>query len=270
MEAVLVLLSALAFIAFLIVPGNKRNYFAAAGWIFVVFSLITDIPFYISEENNFLYPLLGILGLPFLYVTIPELISGNKHVVCLSRGAAIAFLIYFPFGYIPQAGDFLIACVTSQVYEAGAFLGLSYSQIGWNMLEHDGFRVEIILACTGIQSIAIMLGLAYSLPTTLKQKILSFLLIVPVIYILNIFRNVFVVSAYTGQWFEYLPEIASNGEYGYESFFWSHNVMAELGALIFLIILALGLFRIIPQLGDFADGVIKLYMEKLRGACKGK
>ena len=270
MEAALVLLSAIFFIGFLIVPGKLRKYLAISGWFFIVLALILDIPHYIFEENNFMYPVLGILGIPFLYVAIPGLLEENKYVLSLSRGAAIAFLIYFPFAYIPMAGDFLIAAVTQQVYAIGTLLNLPFNQIAWNMLEHNGFRVEIILACTGIQSIAIMLGIAYALPITVKQRIISFILVVPVIYFLNLLRNVFVVAAYTGQWFQYLPEIASNGEYGYESFFWAHNVLAELGALVFLIILALCLFKVIPQLGDFADGLIKLYIEKLRGVYKDK
>jgi len=270
MEAVLVFLSALAFIGFLLIPGSKKNYFAAAGWILIVLALISDISYYIFEESNFLYPVLGILGIPFLAITVPEILKGNKYVIYLSRGAAIAFLIYFPFAYISQAGDFLIAAVTDQVYAIGIFLGFPFNQIAWNMLEYNGFRVEIILACTGIQSIAIMLGLAYCIPTTYKQKLIAFLLIAPVIYILNLLRNVFVVAAYTGQWFSYLPEIASNGEYGFESFFWAHNVMAEMGALVFLVFLALALFAVIPELGNFADGLIKLYMEKIKGVYRGK
>jgi archaeosortase A (PGF-CTERM-specific) len=65
--------------------------------------------------------------------------------------------------------------------------------------------------------------------------------------------------AYTGQWFPYLPEIASNGELGYESFFWAHNVIAELLALVVLIFIAYGLFTIIPRLGNFADELYQLY-----------
>ena len=74
--------------------------------------------------------------------------------------------------------------------------------------------VEIILACTGIQSIAIMLGVAAAVPTTLREKACAFLLVAPTIYILNLFRNVFVIMAYTGQWFPYFPDIAGNGEIG--------------------------------------------------------
>jgi archaeosortase A (PGF-CTERM-specific) len=55
-----------------------------------------------------------------------------------------------------------------------------------------------------------MLGVAAAVPTTTRQKILAFLLIAPTIYILNLLRNVFVIMAYTDQWFPYFPEIASN------------------------------------------------------------
>jgi archaeosortase A (PGF-CTERM-specific) len=124
--------------------------------------------------------------------------------------------------------------------------------------------VEIILACTGIQSIAIMLGVAAAVSTTLRQKILAFLLVAPTIYILNLLRNVFVIMAYTGQWFPYYPEIASNGEFGYESFFWAHNVIAELLALVLLVAIAYGLFRVIPDLGNFADDLYQLYYREVR------
>jgi archaeosortase A (PGF-CTERM-specific) len=122
-------------------------------------------------------------------------------------------------------------------------------------------RIEIILACTGIQSIAIMLGVVGGVQTTLRQKIIAFLLIVPTIYILNIFRNAFVIIAYTGQWFPYFPQIASNGEWGYESFFWAHNVLSEIGALLFLIAIAYALFACIPQLGVWAEGLVTMYLD---------
>ncbi len=141
------------------------------------------------------------------------------------------------------------------------------------MIANNGFRVEIIMACTGIQSIAIMLGLACCAPGDLRQRLTAVLLIVPTIYFLNLLRNAFVIMAYTGQWFQLFPEIASNGEYGYESFYWAHNVMAEVGALIFLVVLALALFKINPALGEFAEGIVSLYtgkIKKITGSGKGK
>jgi len=101
-------------------------------------------------------------------------------------------------------------------------------------------------------------------PTTLRQKIYAFLLVVPTIYILNLLRNVFVIIAYTEQMFPFYPEIAGNGEMGYESFFWAHNVIAELLALVFLVLIAYGLFRLIPKLGSYAEELYQLFMEEVR------
>ena len=116
-----------------------------------------------------------------------------------------------------------------------------------------------------------MLGVAAAVPTTTKQKVLAFLIIAPTIYILNLLRNAFVIMAYTEQWFPYWPEIAGNGEPGYESFFWAHNVIAELTALILLVVIAYGLFTIIPKLGDFADDLYQMYAGEVRKAFyKGK
>ncbi|MFA5332740.1 MAG: archaeosortase A [Methanoregula sp.] len=253
----LVLISCLGFLAFLI-PGRHRKYAAIVGWIFIVLFLFANLPEYFGE-NNFLYPVMAILSLPFLYITIRHLLNEDERVMHLSRAAAVAFLIYAPFEYIPYIEDWLIGVVVSEViWLLGAF-NYPVTLDAWNIIAHGGFRVEIILACTGIQSVAIMLGVAAAVPTTYRQKLYAFLLVAPTIYILNLFRNVFVIMAYSDQWFPYLPEVAGNGEYGYESFFWAHNVIAELLALVALVLIAYGLFILIPKLGNFAEDLYQLY-----------
>jgi archaeosortase A (PGF-CTERM-specific) len=185
-------------------------------------------------------------------------------------------LIYFPFAIddytqINGLGTLLINMVVSQVVWLLHLFNYPVSLESWNIIAQHGFRVEIILACTGIQSIAIMLGVAAAVPTTLRQKVYAFLLVAPTIYILNLFRNVFVIMAYTSQWFPYWPDIAGNGEVGYESFFWAHNVIAELLALVILIIIAYSLFTLIPRLGTFADDLYQLYYgELIRGFGRDK
>ncbi|HVP97438.1 archaeosortase A [Methanoregula sp.] len=266
----LVLISCLGFLASLI-PGRHRKYAAIIGWVFIVAFLFADLPEYFSE-NNFLYPVMAILSVPFLLITIRYLLEENTAVLHLSRAAAVAFLIYAPFTYIPEAGNWLISAVVGEVVWLLQVFNYPVNLDAWNIIARNSFRVEIILACTGIQSIAIMLGVAAAVPTTLRQKILAFLLVGPTIYILNLFRNVFVIMAYTGQWFPYWSDIAGNGEYGYESFFWAHNVIAEMLALVALILIAYGLFVLIPQLGNFADELYQLYygeivhdLERIRG-----
>ncbi len=257
MKDYLVLISCACFLIFLI-PGRFRKYFAIGGWASIVGYLFLELPYHFST-NNFMYPAITLLSVPFLYITAKHLLRDDPRVMQLSMIAAVAFLIYAPFGYIPALGDWLIAAVTNQTSAVLAAIGYPVNLTAWNMMERNGFRTEIILACTGIQSIAIMLGVAWGVRSTPGQRITGFFLVFPVIYVLNILRNVFVVTAYAEQWFPYLPRIASNGEFGYESFFWAHNVMAELGALIFLMILAYTLFTILPELGSLADGLYRLY-----------
>ncbi|MCK9581200.1 MAG: archaeosortase A [Methanoregula sp.] len=272
----LVLISFIGFVAFL-VPGRHRKYAAIIGWTCIVLALFATLPEYF-RENNFIYPLMAALSLPFLVITAKYLLREDERVINLSRAAAVAFVIYAPFDYelhhilaLAPLGDGLIAVVVGQVVWILAFLNFPVTLDAWNIIMHNAFRVEIILGCTGIQSIAIMLGVAAAVPTTLRQKVLAFLIIAPTIYFLNLLRNVFVIMAYTEQWFPYYPEIASNGEFGYESFFWAHNVIAELTALVLLVIIAYGLFTIIPRLGTFADELYQLYSgEVMRAFGKGK
>jgi archaeosortase A (PGF-CTERM-specific) len=260
----LVLLSCLGFLAFL-VPGRHRKYAAITGWTFIVLSLFVNLNYYFTE-NNFLYPFMAALSVPFLFITAKYLLKEDERALNLSRAAAVAFIIYAPFEYIPAAGDWLISVVVGQIIWVLDVLHFSVSLADWNIITRNNFRVEIILGCTGIQSIAIMLGVAAAVPTNTKQKILAFLIVAPTIYFLNLLRNAFVIMAYTEQWFPYWPEIAGNGEPGYESFFWAHNVIAELTALVILVIIAYGLFTIIPKLGNYADDLYQMYAGEVRKA----
>jgi archaeosortase A (PGF-CTERM-specific) len=264
MNEIFVLASCIFFLAFL-VPSRARRYCAILGWTAIVLFLFAEVPYYLSI-NNFLYPTLAVLAVPFLYITTKYLLAGDIAVEQLSKAAAVAFLIYAPFAYTPL-GDWLISVVFGQTVWLVNALGFEAGLYAWNVVIRNGFRVEIILACTGIQAIAIMLGVAFAVPTTTRQKVLSFLLVVPTIYILNIVRNTAVIIAYTEQWFPYYPEIAGNGEFGYESFFWAHNVAAELLALVLLVGIAYGLFRIIPGLADLAAGLYQMYSGEVRNAC---
>jgi archaeosortase A (PGF-CTERM-specific) len=260
----LVLLSCIGFLLFL-VPGRHRKYAAIAGWIFIVLALFANLDEYF-KENNFLYPLMAALSLPFLFITAKYLLREDDRAFHLSRAAAVAFIIYAPFGYIPEVGNWLIGLVVGQVVWILDMLHFSVSLADWNIITRNNYRVEIILGCTGIQSIAILLGVAAAVPTTMKQKILAFLIVAPTIYFLNLLRNAFVIMAYTEQWFPYWPEIAGNGEAGYESFFWAHNVIMELTALVILVFIAYGLFSVIPRLGSFADDLYRMYSCEVRKA----
>ncbi|HOJ96330.1 MAG TPA: archaeosortase A [Methanospirillum sp.] len=246
-----------------LIPGRHRILAGIIAWITIIIVFIGGLPSWV-EESNILYPVMAVLSIPFLIITIRLLLKKDNAVISLTRAAGVAFIIYAPFAFIEAIGNFLIATVISHTYGILQLLGYPVYLVLWNTFQSGFFRVEIILACTGIQAIAIMLGVASAVPTTIRQKCLAFLLIVPTIYILNLFRNAGVIITYTSQLFAWLPDISGNPEYGYSSFFWAHNIFAEGIALIFLVVLAYSLFRLIPSLGDFARALVSSYENEFR------
>jgi archaeosortase A (PGF-CTERM-specific) len=115
--------------------------------------------------------------------------------------------------------------------------------------------VEIILACTAIQSIAIFAGLTLGINAPLQRKLKALFLSVLPIYGLNILRNMFVVSAYYGQWFG-SP---------LQSFDIAHGVIARIGVMISLIIIAYLVFIILPEslklVEDFISYLRELFIK---------
>jgi archaeosortase A (PGF-CTERM-specific) len=121
--------------------------------------------------------------------------------------------------------------------------------------------VELILACTGLQSMMIFIGAIIAINDADSfRRAKAFLATVPVIYALNIFRNMGVI-------------------YGMEvlgfNFYLMHNVIGKLGSLIVLIILAFVTFEILPELYDDIVGLADLPkrncpVEKFMGKYFGK
>ncbi len=67
--------------------------------------------------------------------------------------------------------------------------------------------MQIILACTAIQSMAIFVGVVGAVRVEWRRWLAAFLISVPVIYVLNLGRNMFVISSFGNQWFQILPDM---------------------------------------------------------------
>jgi len=76
----------------------------------------------------------------------------------MSTAAAIGGISYFLFAKIPSLNLWIISTVTDQTVWMGSFLGIMITRLDWNLISVNGFKVEIILACTAIESIALFLG----------------------------------------------------------------------------------------------------------------
>lgn len=128
------------------------------------------------------------------------------------------------------------------------------------------YAVTIILACTAVQSIMIFVGAIMTLDAPVDRKRRAYLLTIPAIYVLNLFRNAGIVYGYKiiqwnpfgwggpnpGGWRGYFWTDMS-GPQGYlglaqGSFEWMHSWVGKWGSLGALILIALAVFSLLPEL----------------------
>ncbi|MCQ1537090.1 archaeosortase A [Methanosarcina sp. KYL-1] len=170
----------------------------------------------------------------------------------LTSATALGALVYFPFANFSYLNTWIIGEVTSQVVWVLQYFDIPAYLKAWNMITLNGYTVEIILACTAIESIALFMGLIGSVKAPLRRLGAAFLVSVPVIYILNLIRDVFVVMAYGGQWF------------GADSFMIAHNYIAKAGSGVALFMISYAVLRILPELLEMIDGLWVILSEEVK------
>ena len=169
-----------------------------------------------------------------------------------TSASALGALVYFPFANFASLNTLIIGGVTSQVLWVLRYFGIPAYMKAWNMITLNGYTVEIILACTAIESIALFMGLIGAVRAPLNRLAMAFIVSVPVIYILNLIRDIFVVVAYGEQWF------------GADSFIIAHNYIAKAGSGIALFVISYVVLRILPELFGMIDGLWVILSQQLR------
>jgi archaeosortase A len=170
----------------------------------------------------------------------------------LTSASALGALVYFPFANFPSLNTWIIGGVTSQVFWVLRYFEIPAYMKAWNMITFNGYTVEIILACTAIESIALFMGLIGAVRAPLSRLAMAFIVSVPVIYVLNLIRDIFVVVAYGEQWF------------GADSFIIAHNYIAKAGSGIALLVISYAVLRILPELLEMIDGLWVIISQELR------
>jgi archaeosortase A (PGF-CTERM-specific) len=170
----------------------------------------------------------------------------------VTSASALGALVYFPFANFASLNTWIIGGVTSQVFWVLKYFEIPAYMKAWNMITLNGYTVEIILACTAIESMALFMGLIGAVRAPLNRLAMAFIVSVPVIYILNLIRDIFVVIAYGEQWF------------GTDSFIIAHNYIAKAGSGIALFLISYAVLRILPELFGMIDGLWVILSRELR------
>jgi len=236
-------------LAFLVISAiTGRRYFSGLGWLFFGIHWVRQPGYYLDIGDYFNVVLTILVALVSFYMAWIILVGVSRSRSCdwASSAVAIGGLIYFPFAEFAPLKEGLIGQTTHITVLLLEALQVPVSTIGFNEIYLNGYSVEVILTCTAIESIALFAGVIISVKAPLWKRTKALMVSVPVIYILNLFRNAFVMIAYGNQWF------------GADSFQVAHNEIAKLGSTIALFLIAYWVLVLLPELLDMIDELIKV------------
>ena len=257
-----------------LLPKKYGYKVAAAGWVVFGLSWGLKTPDFYLAEHNIMYTMACALAIPAtLYLAYLMARDERESLMVLTKSAAISGIFYFPFAFFPWLGGWLIQATTAITLASVNALGQNAVANG-DIITLNGAKVQIILACTAIQSIALFVGVVGCIRAPLGRTFKAFMVSVPVIYVLNIVRNTFVISAYGGQWFQIAPQtiVEWTGETAdYASFFWAHNVLAESGSLIALVLISYAVITILPETLTYIRDIFSLVRpENIKKSLRGE
>uniref|UniRef100_A0A7J2TLM8 Archaeosortase A n=1 Tax=Archaeoglobus fulgidus TaxID=2234 RepID=A0A7J2TLM8_ARCFL len=216
---------------------TRKRFFGSAGWIMFSIATASKAIEFVRIADYYNATVFSLATLFFLLLAKAVFTRNSQTLVDVTAFSALACAIYFPFVFLKPLNDWIILETAKLSAMLGKALGFPISVDG-RTLELEGSYVEIILACTAIESISLFSGAIFGIRAELSRKIKAFMISVPVIYFINLLRNVFVLASHSYSWF------------GENSFYVAHHVISKILAIFVLVIIALAVFRILPELAE--------------------
>jgi len=240
---------------------NSRFIFGGSGWVFLSIYWSMQLGRYIEliDYVNIIMVIAATAASLFIaHITFQgkdNNKSGYEVFISLSRAASVGGLIYFLFAEVEFLNTWIISTVTEQGIWLIEKFDFPVTNVAWNQLAVNGLVVEIILACTAIESIALFSGIISSATgATVARKLQAFMISVPVVYLLNIIRVSFTASAYGLSWFG-TPD---------ESFHISEHFITKAGSLLALLLISYMVLKTLPEVSDMIDRVVKMMKIEIR------
>jgi len=248
---------------------GRARYLAAFAWVVFGGFWLALFPHFAFEQKSFVEGALSLAALPACLYAAYLLVQGRETLFLLSRAVACMGLIYLPFTMIPVAYEWLIETVTRQGEFAMRTLGYQFEVIERDggirgtyffATEHGNFNVNVLLACTGLGSMAIFGGLIAAVRAPLRRKLRALAIAIPVIWALNLLRVVFITLAFSHQWLQFFVD-PTMALVGYEdpnmvSYFISDRVLAQSLSVVALVAIAWAVTREVPELLTVGEDVL--------------
>mgnify|MGYP000072965210 CR=1 FL=1 len=254
-------------------------------------------PFFVVDESV-IRGIGAVIATPLSLLVAKFFYEGRDSLFTLSRAVAIMGFVYAPFLMIEPLREQLILLVTGHAESVMNLLGYhpplvtelseAANQVpaGTNpdmtrtisgkerayentfvFFNGDGtITFTIILACTGIGSMAVVVGLIAAVSADLKRKLQAIALSVAIVYVLNIVRNVFIAIGYGHQYAHFAPDLTMT-IFGLEnslrvSYIWVDRIMAQSASVVAMLLIIWLVVRIVPEVMEPIEDVLYLLTGK--------
>ncbi|QCJ47725.1 archaeosortase A [Haloprofundus sp. MHR1] len=264
--------------------SNRRvaRYVMVSAWVAFALFWLNLFPHFAFEHKSYIEGVLSLAAVPLSLYAGLLLYRGRDTLFVLSRAVAVMGIVYLPFETIPaitvgattipSPREVLVEVVASQTgylinllgYDPTPIVGPEGYDNTFRFVHTDGHSLvfSVVLACTGIGSMAIFAGLIAAVRAPLGRKLRALAIAIPIIYALNLLRTTFIGIVFGKQymqWFvdEVLFLFGSSDPY-MVSFFLSDRVISQLLAVVALMGITYLVVRELPELLTVIEDV--LYM----------
>jgi archaeosortase A len=260
------------------IDGRTARFVAALAWLAFGAFWLTLVHYYAIEERSIVEGLLSVLAVPATVYVGWLLARGRESLFILSRAVAAMGLIFLPFEVIVPLQRVLIEVVTRQTetllgllgYPSGGVydvvLGSEYGKSPYRntfvftAASGQTLTYTIRIACTGIGSMAIVGGLIAAVRAPLARKFRALAISIPVIYGLNLVRNVFIAIGFGTQRFHFFPEVVlrvfSSQDPYLVSYLIADRILSQTLSVVALVGITLLVVRKLPEVLTVVEDVL--------------
>ena len=258
-----------------------RRVTVGAWGLFAVFWLV-QAPHFAFDQKSVIEGVGSAVAVPVSAYVGYLLWNGRDSLLTLSRAVAVMGLVFMPFEMVDPLRRWLVETVTrqtellmqavgsnpevipgSRVCKEGAMTNgqftcaETYPAYRNTFLYHtDGQRITytILIACTGIGSMAIFAGLVAAVRAPLRRKLRALAVSLPVIYALNLVRNVFIGVSFGEMRMQVAPELVAS-VFGFSlaqdpalvSYYVADRMLAQSASVVALVGITYLLVRELPE-----------------------
>ncbi|MFB6141926.1 MAG: archaeosortase A [Halorientalis sp.] len=239
-----------------------------AGWVGFAVFWVTLIYHFAVVQKSIVEGVGTLVAVPAALYAGYLLAGGRDSLFVLSRAVAVMGLVYLPFETIVAVRRTVIEAVTRQTELVMALLGYEPLVVNSATVPHAAYEpfrstfmfypepghaitYTIVTACTGIGSMAIFAGLVAAVDASPRRKLRALAVSIPVIYVLNIARNVFIAVSFGYQYLDVFPNLVMTlfaAEDPYKvSYFVADRIIAQSLSVVALVGITWLVVRELPE-----------------------